>query len=235
MSKPPRKSFQSTLEEHPEHVRAVGMISIESGSLDIVLTQLLAATLGVSESIANAIYLTPRSASARIEIFQNIVTFALENVKTDDVEGRQLKRLYEKINEKRTKRRRRIESLLARARAIADKRNIIIHEGWGVDKTTSTIIRRRLPIKPGSKATPVPLGYLTEIIRDLRVLVDDVIDLALELKQEEANAMQYMHSIGVLPLPDKKQRRSRASLGSRKIHSDLKSPGKRPRPRSSRA
>jgi hypothetical protein len=77
MGKSPKlPPFQSSLEKHPEYVRAIGMISIETTSLDIMLGDLLAATLGIPESIGHAIYLTPRSATARIELFQNVTKYA---------------------------------------------------------------------------------------------------------------------------------------------------------------
>jgi hypothetical protein len=88
MGKPPNlPPFQSSLEKHPEHVRAIGMISIETTSLDIMFGGLLAATLGVPKNIGQAIYLTPRSAAARIELFRNVAKYAFPLLPAIDKKG----------------------------------------------------------------------------------------------------------------------------------------------------
>lgn len=69
----------STLERrHPEHVRAIGMISIENANLEHSLARLFATMLFISVPVGHAIYLTPKSAIARIEIFENAAKRALQ-------------------------------------------------------------------------------------------------------------------------------------------------------------
>ena len=60
----------SDLERFPEHVRAIGMISIENANLELSLADLLGATLKISRRVAHAIYFTPRAAALRLEILQ---------------------------------------------------------------------------------------------------------------------------------------------------------------------
>jgi hypothetical protein len=63
----------SPLEECPEHVRAIGMISIENANLflEYELADLFFRILQIRPHVGRAIYLTPKSAIARIEIFEN--------------------------------------------------------------------------------------------------------------------------------------------------------------------
>jgi hypothetical protein len=112
MGKPPKlPPFQSTLEKHPEHVRAIGMISIETTSLDIMFGDLLAATLGVPKSIGHAIYLTPRSATARIQLFQNVTKYAFPLVPVIDKKGNaELRKLYNAVNATRMNDQKRVET-----------------------------------------------------------------------------------------------------------------------------
>ena len=63
-------AWQSSLEQYPEHVRAIGMISIENANLEMSLADLLGAVLTIPKRLAHAIYFTPRAASLRVEILE---------------------------------------------------------------------------------------------------------------------------------------------------------------------
>ena len=75
-------AWKSDLEHYPEHVREIGMISIENGNLELALADLLAATLMLPRSVAHAIYFTPRAASLRIDIFAAATKQYLKTVTT---------------------------------------------------------------------------------------------------------------------------------------------------------
>src|ERR1700687_493469 len=64
-------AWQSILEKHPEHVRLIGMIAIETGNLEIALADLFARMLSIPLRIGRAVYLTPQSAQARLDILVN--------------------------------------------------------------------------------------------------------------------------------------------------------------------
>lgn len=140
MAVPPKRlPFQSTLEKHPEHVKAIGMISIESGNLDIMIADLLSVVLGIREPIGHAIYLTPRSATAQIEIFENVAKYAFPVQKTDDSWDEEPRKLMEIVNKRNSNDQHRVEALLKRARAIANKRHQNIHEAWGLNVDTKQV------------------------------------------------------------------------------------------------
>jgi hypothetical protein len=56
----------SVLELLPEYVRAIGMISIENANMEFALAGLFASVIQVPLSTGRAIYLTPKSAMARL-------------------------------------------------------------------------------------------------------------------------------------------------------------------------
>jgi hypothetical protein len=92
---------KSTLEHFPEHVQAIGMISIEVANLDMLLGDLLAALLVLPTALGQQIYLTPRAAIGRVEIIENVV----DMIFVEGSEGRKL-----------------VESLLKRAKKIMGNR-----------------------------------------------------------------------------------------------------------------
>ena len=68
---------QSTLERFPDHVKAIGMISIEIGNLEMVLGDLLAALLMIPSFLGQAVYMTPRAAIARVDVLDNVIAITL--------------------------------------------------------------------------------------------------------------------------------------------------------------
>lgn len=178
------------------------MISVESGNLDIIIAELLAVVLGIPHSLGHAIYLTPKSATARIEIFENVARYAFPTMDTTSGWDDEPRKLQETVNQVRKQDRRRVEALLKRARAIATKRHQVIHEAWGLRADTQEVARRSIPIKPGTQFAAVPLAVLTTIIGDLRRLIDDVIDLKNEFSHRRATEHLVLAQ---LPSPDKIQ------------------------------
>ena len=68
----------SSLERHPEHVRALGMISIEIGNLEILLGELLGAIIGIDTDLSQIIYMTPQSYIGRLEILENVIDHVMK-------------------------------------------------------------------------------------------------------------------------------------------------------------
>jgi hypothetical protein len=81
MSPPP---FQSGMERSPDHVKAIGMISIEVANLDIHLGFLFAAILRINHLVGKEIFLTPKSSFGRLELLET----AIKGVIEDKSEGR---------------------------------------------------------------------------------------------------------------------------------------------------
>jgi hypothetical protein len=64
--------YQSPLERHPRYVRAIGMITVEITNLEIFLGEMLSVLLRIPPDIGRTVYLTPRAASARLEILEKV-------------------------------------------------------------------------------------------------------------------------------------------------------------------
>lgn len=154
--------YQSPLEAHPDHVRAIGMISIEMANLDYMLGGFLGALLHIDEEIARTVYLTPRVAIGRVEIIENVIHYSVQ----PETE------LFE-----------RVDGIKKRVRALIGKRHRMIHDYWGVDIKTKMPSRMAIPEKSSKPTKLVALDELTMMIRDIRVLATDTRALTLALYQ----------------------------------------------------
>ena len=71
-------TWESQLEKRPRFVKAIGMVSIETSALEYFLAELFGHILFISTPVAQAIYLTPRSATARVDILGSKLNKSLE-------------------------------------------------------------------------------------------------------------------------------------------------------------
>jgi len=144
--------FRSILENHPDYVRAIGMINIEVGNLEITLGRLLGALLNVQDTVGQVVYLTPRSAFGRLEIIENVV----DTIIGREGGGHQY-----------------LQGLVRRAKAILGKRHELMHGLWGV--TDEKVGIYSLPLEgDDAKPKPISLESLHTIIQDIRTLVATV-------------------------------------------------------------
>lgn len=145
---------KSTLERFPEHVKAIGMVSIEIGNLDMRLGELLAALLMLPTFLGQAVYFTPRAAIGRIEVVENVIRITTKPGTTP---------------------RRTLEALMRRAKAVVGKRHAQIHHAWGVSKENSDEIRSLpLPAVADTSGKEVSLAELNRLIEDIRQLTEDL-------------------------------------------------------------
>jgi hypothetical protein len=165
--KPKGSRRRSTLEKFLDHVRAIGMISIENGNLEDVMGALFSRVIMVSLRVGIAIYSTPRVAIGKIEILEKAAKAAYRLHGTDE----QRRRLM--LAQKR------VLNICSRATKLVGKRHRIIHDGWGVDEEAGVVQRYT-----SGKFIPenVSLSTLQTIIEDYRRLIDDAFALADELK-----------------------------------------------------
>jgi hypothetical protein len=113
---PPKVPGKSSLENYPDYVRAIGMISIENANLEHALASLFSKMLFISLAVGHAIYLTPKYAIARIEIFENAARVAL-SPRGDADHKKKLQRALKEANR-----------IANRARTAIGKRHGIIHD-----------------------------------------------------------------------------------------------------------
>jgi hypothetical protein len=157
---PPR----STLDRFPEHVQAIGMVSIETANLDFMLGELLGALLHIDASFGALVYLTPQSYSGRLQILENVAAYSLQP--QTDVSKQ-------------------IETIITKARAYIGKRHELIHESWGTAADDPTkVVRRRLPYIDKHPARAVPITELTDLIANTRELAEEVMLLTAQLFSE---------------------------------------------------
>jgi hypothetical protein len=127
------------------------MIAVELANLEFVLSDLLACLLRLDRKTTKTIYFTPKSTQARLETLMGVVDGVLS-------QEPDLKR--------------RCGALVKRAMGIVTKRNGWLHDIWGVSKDDPKEIM--LMAFPGGTKRPIQLQTLTDMIRDLRVLADEV-------------------------------------------------------------
>jgi hypothetical protein len=146
---PPTKS---ALEQHPEHVQAIGMVSIEVANLEINLGELLAALLHIDAYFGRLVYLTPQSFAGRLAILRNVVK---EHI-NDDSEGRK-----------------HLEKLIERAERVLGKRHEYIHNTWGTSpQNPRHVVRQEITQRTHAKL--VPINELKDLIEAIRELSEDV-------------------------------------------------------------
>ena len=159
MSKRPRieqnddPPLQSMLERHPDHVKAIGMISVEMANLEVMLAGLLGALLNLPQHIADAIYFSPQAIGPRIAILANAAKIILPAAPLKD-----------------------IDKILGKVRELQQKRNDHIHNAWGLSVTTGEVTSSKLPIT--GEGTPVPLTELVEQLDRLRKLITSVHEIS---------------------------------------------------------
>jgi hypothetical protein len=157
----------STLQEFPDHVRAIGMISIENGNLEDAMGALFSRVIMVNLRVGLSVYMTPKAAIPRIEILENAAKTVFRDRGADEQKERLAGALKNVLN------------ICGRAKSLVGKRHRIVHDGWGVDHETREVQR----FAPGSwKGEQVSLSELEVIIKDYRHLIDDTLDFAEELR-----------------------------------------------------
>lgn len=162
-----RPPFQSVLEEHPEHVKAIGMLQIEATNLEHALGTFLAAFLDLREDIGQIIYLTPKTTLGRLEIIENLIGHCL----VEKSEGHK-----------------QLSSITARSRKIFGKRHTLIHGTWGITDGKISMISG----PPTDSANPVPWtkDQINEIVQDIRKLVTDMQGVIVHLRSHHHEERQ---------------------------------------------
>jgi hypothetical protein len=145
-----RRPFQSTLDAFPDHVKAIGMISIEIANLEFALGDLLGAVLHIRPDFARTIYQTPNAGMGRLAILDNAIDDAL----IKDSDGHK-----------------HLRSITKAAKALMGQRHEMIHDAWGTAEEDRTkIMRRAVPFRDTRPAKPVALADLTDMVTRIRAL-----------------------------------------------------------------
>jgi hypothetical protein len=136
---------------------------------------LFSAIIGVRVRTGRAIYLTPRSAIARIEIFEAAAKAHLEFRDWNGNEDHQKKMANAFAKSL---------SIISRAKSAVGKRHGIIHDQWGLDEKTRGVMRKSLPA-PKKTDGIVPLSELKSLIKSIRSITTDAISLTVEFIENQ--------------------------------------------------
>ena len=161
MAKKPKLDdvYISPLVKHPEHVMAIGMISVELANLDGHFSTLLAMLLNVEPKIGQQLYFAPRAATVRIEMVSQVA---------------------DGLSRRNPAAAKKVKSLTKRARNIVDKRHKYIHDAWGVT-SDGKVVRASLPTWRAKKKHLVPLSELNTVVNDIRMLVKEIRESFIDL------------------------------------------------------
>lgn len=147
------------------------MISIENASLESMLAELLGALLG-DLRIGHTLYFTPKAAIARLDLLENISVPAIGK--------------YPILLSK-------VLAIIKRSKAAMGKRHDIIHSLWA-ETDSGDIARISFPKWGGGD---IPLVSLTDLVRDFRILVEEVAPLIVEVQQARGTA--FFRRVKTLP------------------------------------
>jgi hypothetical protein len=162
--------WHSYLEDKPEYVRAIGMVSIENGNLETALADLLGAVLAIRGDVARAIFFAPRAAILRIEILEAATETRLRPKGPQDKFHENESRKAEAL--------RKIRSLIGKAKAAVGQRHNVMHDTWGIEIETSEVFRAK--VSDHLHGEPAPLAELHELIKRYRLAIMTAHDLYRE-------------------------------------------------------
>ncbi len=137
-------AFETPLLEHPEHLKAIGIITIELATMELLLAALMGGLINVDVKTADAIFTTPKSSIARLDLITNILAIRPE-----------LPAFFKEE----------IEKVVSKARRIMGRRHTLVHNLWGAspDGVHSIVFN-----KGDRKIKPLPIGELNDLINDIR-------------------------------------------------------------------
>jgi hypothetical protein len=164
------------LSRYPDHVKAIGMIALETVDLELELGALLSRMLLLNPLVGEAIYMTPRGDQTRLDILRNAAKEVLAPSTKRDPKSefeQQKRKALDKINR-----------IVARAQACIGKRNRALHDDWHISAETKEIARVRVDGTSSRVGDPIPIDQLKGDIRALRTLIDDVTALAKEFRKK---------------------------------------------------
>lgn len=164
--------YRSALINKPEHLAAIGLVSVEIAHLEEAMASLFRAISGVHWLIADAIYYTPNAAMARMDIVSNVAPLTLHAHK----------RHLCKVNR-----------FIERAKAAMGKRHQIMHSLWTLSDDMENLYRLKLPTFNGR--TEVTLKDLRSIALQIQTLNTEISDftgkLLKELPRDEVPLREY--------------------------------------------
>jgi hypothetical protein len=163
------------LEDYPDYIQAIGMVSLEAVAMELRLALLLARALMLPLRTAQAIYLTPKAEQARIDIFRN-APHAAFSVPPSRQKGDLWKQKERALRD--------IEAIIGRAEKLIRHRHRIIHDERNYSDKEQSVTRKLIDGVPGRKGKPASKKELDDLIYEMRRVIDDAYDLSERLRSE---------------------------------------------------
>jgi hypothetical protein len=166
--------------DHPEYVSAIGTIAIETIELELELAKLFARVLNVSVVVGRAVFLSPKSEQARLDMLRNAAEAAFRkkraNAAPSHVHGRQKSTALRKVNR-----------VIDRSQNAFNHRNRVTHDEWDVPDGEQVAVRKSVDGRLSRATSVVPLSELHAHTMLPRRLIDDVSKLSAELRLRPPN------------------------------------------------
>jgi hypothetical protein len=151
MPKEDAAKYRSSLERRPKFVKAIGMISIENSSLEVLLAELLSALLGIHGDFGILIYFTPKAAIPRLDMITNVVEPSIGG--------------HPELTAK-------VRNVVKRAKTAVGKRHDVMHALWTLADHPAEGVQQIF--LPSLDAGEVQLSTLDRLVADYRALIEDV-------------------------------------------------------------
>jgi hypothetical protein len=167
-----KTASEHALAARPDYVQNIGMVALETVDLEIRLANLFGRIIGVSPRVAQAIYFSPKAEQSRFDMMRNtsnavFITSPLERSRL----AHQKREALEKV-----------ENVLGRSEKLIRQRHRVIHDEWNLSDKEKIVTRRLVGGELKRPRVPVEEKELTDLIKKLRELIDDVYDLLQEFK-----------------------------------------------------
>jgi hypothetical protein len=167
---------QHQLARHPDHVKAIGMIALETVDLELELAILFSSMLHISRKIGEAIYMSPRGDQARLDMMRNAAHVAFDSNAKKDPKS--------ELEQQKKDALKKVLALIKRAQTAITYRHRTMHDEWKVEGEFKDISRIMIDGKLDRPPTLVPLEDLKREIRTLRALIDDITALANQFRKK---------------------------------------------------
>lgn len=162
------------LEDHPEYVKAIGMVALETIALELRLANLLARMLDIPLRIGQAIYLSPKAEQTRLDILRNAARSRLgvSPSKANTALGKQKRKSLSDVLK-----------IVGRAQSLIGERHRVVHDEWNYSEAEKRVTRKMIDGTPGRPRTPASKDDMDALILKMRQLIDDAQELAVSFSK----------------------------------------------------
>jgi hypothetical protein len=153
----------SALIQKPEHVHAIGMLTVEITHMERALAEMFTTIVGISFVLGETIYFTVNSGIARMDIVKNVAPLVLGQLPKD----------LQTVNK-----------LIERAKAAMGKRHAVIHSFWMLSENGEDIRRQKFGDYIKGPIATVSLEDLNSQVEQVQRLTNDICEFCGVFKHD---------------------------------------------------